>query len=65
MNIERGSYCGQIRYSFEGEPGTMIIAVGTRDVASFFRPGMAIFTRDAQSFHHIGDDIPSLEGLPG
>ena len=134
MDLEGGCYCGQIRFSFEGEPagalqchcrecqyitggnpnvivllpesgfkftqgepssftrsdidnavtrhfcpncgtdigttsphapGAMVIKVGTIDDPSFFEPGMAIFTKDALSFHHIPDDIPSFEGLPG
>ena len=134
MNLEGGCYCGQIRYSFEGEPagalqchcrecqyitggnpnvivilpeagfrftqgepssftrtdidnavtrhfcpncgtaigtsspnapGAIVIKVGTIDDPSFFKPGMAIFTKDAQSFHHIPEDIPSFEGMPG
>jgi hypothetical protein len=46
-------------------PGSMIIKVGTIDDPSFFKPGLAIFTKDAQSFHHIPDDLPSFEGVPG
>ena len=46
-------------------PGAMIIKVGTMDDPSLFKPGMAIFTKDAQSFHHVPDDLPSFEGVPG
>ena len=46
-------------------PGSIILKVGTMDDPSFFSPGMAIFTKDAQSFHHIPDGIPSFEGVPG
>lgn len=134
MKIDGGCYCGQIRYSFDGEvtaalqchcrecqyltgghpnvivvvpdagfsytqgepsgfsrpdldnpvtryfcsncgtgigttspnaPGAMILKVGTMDDPSFYEPGLAIFTKDAQSFHHIRDDIPNFEGVPG
>jgi len=34
------------------------------DDAEFFQPGMAIFAKDAKSFHHIPEDIPSFEELP-
>ena len=43
----------------------MVVKVGTMDDPSFYTPAMAIFTKDAQSFHHIPDDLPSFENLPG
>lgn len=46
-------------------PGSMIVKVGTIDDPSFFKASVAIFTKDAQSFHHIPDGIPSFEGVPG
>lgn len=46
-------------------PGAMIIKVGTMDDPSFFKPTVAIFTKDSQSFHHIGDDVVSFESVPG
>lgn len=48
-----------------GAPGMFVIKVGTMDDPSFYKPSMAIFTKDAQSFHHIPDDIPSFEAMPG
>jgi hypothetical protein len=45
--------------------GSMIVKVGTIDDPSFFKASVAIFTKDAQSFHHIPDGIPSFEGVPG
>jgi hypothetical protein len=134
MKIDDGCYCGQIRYTFEGEPaaamqchcrecqyitggnpnvlvilpeagfsytqgkpqgfsrtdidnavtrffcpncgtaigtksprapGAMVVKVGTMDDPSFFKPSVAIFTKDAQSFHQIPDDLPAFEELPG
>ena len=134
MKIDGGCYCGQIRYTFEGEPmaglqchcrecqyitggnpnvimllpdagfsytqgepasftrtdidnpvtryfcpncgtgigtrspaapGMMVVKVGTMDDPSVFTPGMAIFTKEAQSFHHIPEGIPVFEGRPG
>jgi hypothetical protein len=38
--------------------------VGTMDDAAFFQPDMAIFAKDAMSFHHIPDDLPNFEELP-
>ena len=133
MKIEGGCYCGEVRYSFEGEPGpamqchcrecqyitggnpnvfvmipeaglhftgddlssfqrtdidnpvtrhfcpscgtavgtttpgalgVFVMKVGTMDNADFFQPDMAIFTKDAKSFHHIPDGLPSFEELP-
>jgi len=133
MKIEGGCYCGEVRYSFEGEPGpamqchcrecqyitggnpnvfvilpdsgfhftcgqpnsfqradienavtrhfcpncgtaigtttpaapgVFVVKVGTMDDAAFYRPDIAIFTKDAMAFHHIPDDIPSFEELP-
>ena len=46
-------------------PGAMIVKVGTMDDPSIFTPSMAIFTKEAQSFHHIPDGIPSFEEVPG
>ncbi len=58
--------CGTaIGTSSKSLPDAIIIKVGTLDDASFYKPNMAIFTKDAQSFHHIPDDIPSFEGFPG
>ncbi len=45
--------------------GTMVVKVGTMDDASFYQPALAIFTKDAQSFHHIPDGMPAFEELPG
>lgn len=46
-------------------PGMMVIKTGTMDDPSFFKPALAIFTKDAQNFHHIPEDIPTFEGFPG
>jgi hypothetical protein len=44
----------------------VIIKVGTLDrPADFGAPEMAIFTKDAQPFHHIPDGIAAFENLPG
>ena len=47
-----------------GAPGVFVMKVGTMDNADFYQPDMAIFTKDARSFHHIPDDLPSFEELP-
>ena len=47
-----------------GAPGVFVMKVGTMDDAAFFKPDIAIFAKDATSFHHIPDDIPSFEDLP-
>ncbi len=46
-------------------PGTVLLKVGTLDDASGFAPQMAIFTIDAQSFHHVPEGVPSFERAPG
>lgn len=46
-------------------PGSMVIKVGTMDDPSFFSPMAAIFTKDAQSFHHLPEGLPAFEELPG
>lgn len=46
-------------------PGIVILKVGTMDDPSVFTPQMAIYTVDSQSFHHVPDDIPSFDRLPG
>jgi len=48
-----------------GLPNVFILKVGTLDDPSVFKPGMAIYTIDKQHFHHIPDDIPSFERVPG
>jgi hypothetical protein len=43
----------------------VILKVGTLDDPSVFRsPGMAIYTIDKQTFHHIPDGLPAFERLP-
>lgn len=134
MKIDGGCYCGQVRYTFEGDPwaamqchcrecqyitggnpnvfvvlpeagfsytqgtpesftrgdiedavtryfcgncgtaigtkspraeGAMVVKVGTMDDPSFYKPSSAIFMKDAQTFHHVPDGVPSFEELPG
>ena len=55
-------HCGG--YNNTGAPGVFVMKVGTMDNADFFQPDMAIFTKDAKSFHHIPDGLPSFEELP-
>ncbi len=60
------SNCGTaIGTKAPGAPGMMVIKVGTIDDPSFYSPSVAIFTRDAQSFHHVPEGVPAFEGLPG
>lgn len=43
----------------------MTLKIGTLDDPALFGgPQMAIFTEDAQSFHHIADGLPAFEQLP-
>lgn len=62
-------FCGRcgtaIGTTSPNAPGSMILKVGTMDDPSFFKPTVAIFTKDAQTFHHIPDDVASFEGRPG
>jgi hypothetical protein len=47
-------------------PNAVILKVGTLDdPAVFGGPQMAMQTADAQSFHHIPDDIATFERFPG
>ncbi|MES2638686.1 MAG: GFA family protein [Myxococcota bacterium] len=43
----------------------VILKVGTLDDPSVFQPAIAIYTIDAQAFHHIPDGMPGFERLPG
>lgn len=43
----------------------MILKVGTMDDPSLFKPQMAIYTKDKQSFHHIPESLPAFESTPG
>ncbi|MGR8946963.1 MAG: GFA family protein [Gammaproteobacteria bacterium] len=46
-------------------PNIKLIKVGTMDDPSLFKPDMAIFTIDQQSFHHVPDGMPAFERMPG
>jgi hypothetical protein len=46
-------------------PDSIILKVGTLDDPSIFEPKVAIYTVDRQAFHHIPDDLPSFERMPG
>ena len=48
-----------------GVPGAIIVKVGTLDDPSIFQPQMAIYTVDAQSFHHVPKGLPAFERVPG
>ena len=67
---------GPVTREFCGDCGTHILArppqfpgvalkVGTMDDPSIFSPQMAIFTCDAQPFHHIADGVAQFERTPG
>ncbi len=46
-------------------PGTVLLKAGTFDDPSLFEaPGVAIYTADAQPFHHIPEGIPAFEQTP-
>lgn len=46
-------------------PGVRLIKVGVLDDPSVFKPQMAIFLIDKQSFHHVPDGIGTFERTPG
>ena len=46
-------------------PGSMVVKVGTLDDPSVYKPKIAIFTVDKQTFHHIPDDVQAFERRPG
>ncbi len=47
-------------------PNAVLIKVGTLDDPSVFeKPDMAIFVKDAQPFHHVPDDVPTFDTVPG
>ncbi len=49
-----------------GMAGMVMLKVGALDDPSAFgSPQMAIYTCDAQSFHHIPEGVPSFERTPG
>ena len=59
--------CGtQILARAPSVPGAVMLKVGTLDDPSVFGASqMAIFTCDAQSFHHVPDGIAAFERTPG
>ncbi|MFT6751289.1 MAG: hypothetical protein ACJA2O_001471 [Candidatus Azotimanducaceae bacterium] len=46
-------------------PGAIILKVGTLDDQSVFEPQMAIYTCDAQQYHHIPEGLPAFDKVPG
>lgn len=47
-------------------PDMVILKVGTLDDPSVFgQPQLAMYTIEAQSFHHIPEGIPTFEKFPG
>lgn len=46
-------------------PDVMLIKVGTMDDPKQFSPDIALFTAEAQPFHHIAAGIKPFEGMPG
>lgn len=47
-------------------PGIVIVKRGTLDnPAAFGNPQMAIFTCDAQPFHHVPENVQAFERVPG
>ncbi|MEO9895270.1 MAG: GFA family protein [Paracoccaceae bacterium] len=56
-----GTHIVTRRSDFEG----VLLKVGTLDHPAEFRaPRIAIFTKDAQPFHHIPTELTCFEGLP-
>ena len=46
-------------------PDVVLLKVGTMDDPAMFKPDLAIFTCDAQPFHHVPDGMPAFERMPG
>ena len=46
-------------------PDVVLLKVGTMDNPALFTPDLAIFTCDAQSFHHVPAGMPAFERMPG
>ncbi|MGB0412256.1 MAG: GFA family protein [Pikeienuella sp.] len=75
-HFERDDLAEPVRREFCGTCGTgiltrrkdqaeLVLKIGTLDDPSLFdAPRIAIFTCDAQSFHHVPDGIPAFERLP-
>ncbi len=76
QHFERDDLAEPVRREFCGKCGTgiltrrkdqaeLVLKIGTLDDPSLFdAPRIAIFTCDAQSFHHVPDGIPAFERLP-
>ncbi|MFT7687362.1 MAG: hypothetical protein ACI9FB_002715 [Candidatus Azotimanducaceae bacterium] len=45
-------------------PGAIILKVGTLDDQSVFEPQMAIYTCDAQKYHHVPEGLPAFDKGP-
>lgn len=58
--------CGtQLATRAPGLPGVVLLKVGTLDdPAVFGGPQMAIFTAEAQSFHHVAEGVKAFERGP-
>ncbi len=49
-----------------GAPGMVLLKVGSMDKPEQFEaPMVAIYTCDAQKFHHIPEGMPAFDKLPG
>jgi len=49
-----------------GLPGAVLLKVGTFDDPDLFdKPDMAIFTVDKRRFHHVPEDVPTYDRVPG
>lgn len=59
------STCGTAIASYSPSlPDTILIKVGSLEDPSAFKPAMAVFTCDKQSFHHIPETLASFEKVP-
>lgn len=60
------SECGAAVASYyQSNAGIKMLKVGSFDDPSVFEPGMAVFTCDKQSFHHIPEGLPAFDKVPG
>ncbi len=64
-------HCRECQYVSGGSPNVILgmpaalLKVGTLDDPSVFdAPQMVIFTKDAQSFHHMPEGVPTFERGP-
>jgi hypothetical protein len=57
--------CGSLIFAApEGMQGMILLAAGTLDDPSAYKPQVAIFTRSRPEWAHVGGGIPEFEAAP-